>query len=998
MKRVNIRVLFLIVCLLAAGRLAAQPNTTFVNPPNPGTCITVQVAFDWDYTGPNTVADSGYTLQVARDMAFTDLVIDIDGLVSSSFTLDYGLTFETTYYWRTITEFTPSGTETSETATFTTGDAPPRYVSPADISYCMDLNNIDFKWENIHADDYQIDIATSNTFGASSLPGYPVNTAAYTHTFATGPLDKNTVYYWRVRANLLAKCGWTEWKDTFSFRTTSDAPTLAGPADASTCVYVDADFWWDQHPGAKSYNLEFATDPAFGSEDMVYSKLNQTSNTFTMPAGELEGYTTYYWRVRAIYTEQCVTDWSSTWYFKTGQTAPILLNPTSNQGGIELQPVFYWETDTFPAPDPTFDMQVSANVNFSSMIYNETGIPATGYSTSFTLDDTQFEYNKYYFVRVRAVYGAPDNCTTDWSEINRFKTVYPVTQLQSPMSSTECIDLKYDFKWHPVTGATKYRLQISENPDMSAPEINLSNIGALTRNVTLKKPFTHYYWRVRAEDATTTGLWSEKWDFTTNASVPTAVYPKDDSVNLPIETPIVWTSIYDEALYDIQVSKNSDMSSPFVDQKGYNSTTFSVTLPDYYQTYYWKVRGYAETCTTAWSPVYSFSTGLPKPTLISPRNNSTRQPLVPVFSWSKVPGTGVKYEIMVSDDNLFNNVVYSRKQIPSTSTSIDIELAPEKGYYWKIKASNEVGESPWSNYFKFTTGIAGPAQPLLAEPLNQATEVPVTPTLKWHPAVGATQYLLQVAKDVDFSVIVEDMDETANIADTVYEITSLEYYTTYYWRVAAMNDGGTSKWSDSRLFITVNNPPDMAPTMNSPLDGTIDVLPPVAFTWDPVENSTKYQLQITQNSTTFTDEDNIVDEIINAPTTNYSWPDVEYNTTYYWRVRALNNAGPGPWAPAWSFTTSVNSVDEQESVYNLTIMPNPASDKACFGFYLPLPAKVTVRVFDILGREIGTVVDGNLQEGSHNYVWDCSQLRPGVCYCRITLGNYTSLRQMVITR
>jgi hypothetical protein len=974
-------------------------NLNLINPINPSSCLSVKIDFDWDYTGSNIVKDSGYTLQIARDVSFSDIVVDVNKITSSSFSLEYGLDYKTTYYWRITAEFDPSGSETSSSSTFTTGDNPPRMVTPLDLTNCMDFNNIYFKWENLFADDNQIDIATSNTFGASSLAGYPMSVAGYEHTFNTGPLDPNTKYFWRVRAQLNASCGWTEWKDTFSFRTTSGKPMLAGPADASVCISQTGDFWWDEHPGAKYYHIQFSTDPLFATTDIVYQRNNLTSNTFSVPDGELDGYTTYFWRVRVIFDDVCATDWSDAWYFKTKQSTPNIVYPAVNQGGVLLTPVFYWETETYPDPKPTYQMQVSKNVNFTDLVYDVSGITSTENSCTYTLDDTEFEYNKYYYLRVRAQFGAPDNCLTAWSTTTRFKTVYPQAGLLDPMHEKKCIDLKYTFNWDAVAGAKTYRVQIAKDPIMSDLEINLNNVSGLTRSITLKSAFTKYYWRVRAEDATTYGIWSPVFEFTTNSDVPKEVYPKNNAVSLPLSFDIYWTSVHPDALYDLKVSKKSDMSNPLVDVSNYNSNTFTVTLPEYYETYYWQVRSAANSCISKWSSSYNFSTGLPKTTLLLPKNNSEKQPLVPRFSWVKTPGTGNKYEIQVAEDNLFTKIVFSRKELLSNSTSIDITLDPLKGYYWRIKATNKDGESPWSDFFKFITGIESAKTPVLLEPADNSSNIPVTTTLKWNSSENALRYLIQVAKDVDFSNIAYNYEDQDNLTDTTLEITGLDYNETYYWRAAATNDNSTSGWTDGWLFVTQNTPPENAPIQLAPLDGSSDVVPPVKFIWDPVVNTTKYQLQITTNSATFTDEDMVIDATINAPVTEYIFPGTVPNTTYYWRLRAQNNSGSGPWTETWSFTTTVSGINDTENnIYNVSVVPNPTVDKVFFNFNLPTESKVEIEFFDMVGRNISTVVSSNVSGGLHSYLWDTSVLNPGVYIYSIRISSSKLMGKIIVNK
>ena len=54
-------------------------------------------------------------------------------------------------------------------------------------------------------------------------------------------------------------------------------------------------------------------------------------------------------------------------------------------------------------------------------------------------------------------------------------------------------------------------------------------------------------------------------------------------------------------------------------------------------------------------------------------------------------------------------------------------------------------------------------------------------------------------------------------------------------------------------------------------------------------------------------------------------------------------------------------------------------------YTLPNPGKVTLKVFDILGRELATLVDGVQLKGLHTVTFDGSMLSSGVYLCRLQI-------------
>jgi len=78
--------------------------------------------------------------------------------------------------------------------------------------------------------------------------------------------------------------------------------------------------------------------------------------------------------------------------------------------------------------------------------------------------------------------------------------------------------------------------------------------------------------------------------------------------------------------------------------------------------------------------------------------------------------------------------------------------------------------------------------------------------------------------------------------------------------------------------------------------------------------------------------------------------------------------------------------------------PNPFNPVTRIGFTLPERSRVLIRVFDILGREVATLLDGDLEPGSHFLDWDAGAYAGGVYYCRLSAGGHTGLRKMILLK
>lgn len=93
--------------------------------------------------------------------------------------------------------------------------------------------------------------------------------------------------------------------------------------------------------------------------------------------------------------------------------------------------------------------------------------------------------------------------------------------------------------------------------------------------------------------------------------------------------------------------------------------------------------------------------------------------------------------------------------------------------------------------------IASPLPPALVSPVGTAGE-PRNPRLVWHPSASALSYRVQVATTSGFTATAVD----TTVTDTLRQLSPLNANATYYWRVAALNDSGTSSYSSVGIFRT----------------------------------------------------------------------------------------------------------------------------------------------------------------------------------------------------
>jgi ELWxxDGT repeat protein len=77
--------------------------------------------------------------------------------------------------------------------------------------------------------------------------------------------------------------------------------------------------------------------------------------------------------------------------------------------------------------------------------------------------------------------------------------------------------------------------------------------------------------------------------------------------------------------------------------------------------------------------------------------------------------------------------------------------------------------------------------------------------------------------------------------------------------------------------------------------------------------------------------------------------------------------------------------------------PNPARSQATVRYALPDKQEATIRLYDVLGRQVRTVVSGE-QEGRHEQRLDTSRLSSGVYFLRLEAGGQTRTQKFTVTR
>jgi hypothetical protein len=78
--------------------------------------------------------------------------------------------------------------------------------------------------------------------------------------------------------------------------------------------------------------------------------------------------------------------------------------------------------------------------------------------------------------------------------------------------------------------------------------------------------------------------------------------------------------------------------------------------------------------------------------------------------------------------------------------------------------------------------------------------------------------------------------------------------------------------------------------------------------------------------------------------------------------------------------------------------PNPFNPSTTITFSLPRSASTSLKVYDMLGREVATLVNGYTTSGTHEIQFNATNLASGVYFYKLTSGNFTKVNKMMLTK
>lgn len=228
-------------------------------------------------------------------------------------------------------------------------------------------------------------------------------------------------------------------------------------------------------------------------------------------------------------------------------------------------------------------------------------------------------------------------------------------------------------------------------------------------------------------------------------------------------------------------------------------------------------------------------------------------------------------------------------------------LQPGTFYFVRVQVRNSMGWGQWSSVTRFRTLDTVPSAPPRPPEVTGITNT--TATVTTHPAahpggMEVDRYEVAVARDVAFSSGVRTFELKGTLTVTVTDLARGVLYAT---RSRARNAAGWGPWSEYAVFQTLPDPPVLA---DAPSHGTVGPFHVRVFGPPVADSGVEYPsvLQV-QYNTEPSEEGAITLRPIPFNEAASLHP-LEPRVAYFYRRRAQNSAGWGPWTTWQTFISS----------------------------------------------------------------------------------------------
>ncbi len=859
---------------------------------------------------------------------------------------------------------------------------------PATSASIPELDSLMFVWDLSSDPDWESSIEYKLEIIPTDGKGQSFTTTVTEDRYHyKGGLVNEASYSWQVTAidniGLETVCN-----DGFEF-STNTTPTIPQVAELPEEILVGEELLFigasDPNPTDQiTYTLELAATEGFEEvlvtkDDYLHSGDNMSQIIAELPNQEkLEDDKDYWFRVHATDNHGYKGGIADPVKFRFNRindnpTVPVApYAPTDSIVITTVTPEFSWQqSDDGDLSDPVgslvYDLRFDTDGEFDNSVAHQ--FATTAGQVSLTAPESLADNDVWSWqVRSRDDEGA----VSPWSAtqailINVKEDAPSIPTPQYPEdASTLNILGPITFKWEVSTdidwaSSVTYKFEYGTSADLSGA---VAFEGLADAFYTVEGPLknTTYYWRVVTTDNTGLKTASDIVSVTldTRPSVPQLTTPVGGIELLPIGN-LAWAAStdpnpQDQVVYDIQVSTDPlfgklNLSSDNLNrtQAAIASFTGASKLQDN-TVYHWRVKARDNhTIESVWSESTSFfyNSINNAPSAVGdnyePFEGDQVSAVTLVWGASSDsdisdPPEKLTYKVELSMDKQFTDIM-TLNSTPGATSIQPQGLTDDNYWYWRVRAVDDDNlEGAVSDIHSLVYNIRNDPPTAVTDPLTPENGVEVTaPHVSWGMADDqdifddqkSLFYFVEFSTDEQFGSGVLETSTNPNINKTTH--VGLTDNTIWFWRVRAVDDDGTEGAASTVMsfhYNSKNDPPDRIDGGFSPVSDK--EVASVTLSWnagtDPDLNDNadnlSYSVELSQNSN-FTGT--TVSQTAAAGTNSIQVADLTDNSSWYWRVKAVDDEGlESGWSNINSFV--YNSQNDPPTEFELTSPASGGSD------------------------------------------------------------------------
>jgi len=78
--------------------------------------------------------------------------------------------------------------------------------------------------------------------------------------------------------------------------------------------------------------------------------------------------------------------------------------------------------------------------------------------------------------------------------------------------------------------------------------------------------------------------------------------------------------------------------------------------------------------------------------------------------------------------------------------------------------------------------------------------------------------------------------------------------------------------------------------------------------------------------------------------------------------------------------------------------PNPFNPVTLIKFFVPVESMIELKIYDVAGKEVATLVTGIQKAGHHEVTWDANGLASGIYFYNLTAGSFSEQKKMILMK